>query len=193
MSAVDVPQHLGLGGRVAGEFAARPGSRRLATLASRWVLVAGIVSVGLVARHPWAPMSSMIVGATMMFAGVAAVGLAVRRARVTVDASGVRWGWDWIGFRLEADRIKRVDVYHDAIAFRQRRGSTWFLTACDWERFDALVLAVERSGIPLHRNARRAPIGARLQSYGRVLDGLLILTIVGVTAMVLLAIAAPPG
>jgi hypothetical protein len=187
MSATDVPVHAGLGGRIAGEFAARPAQRRLATWAARWVTLVGSIALGLALRKPFEPSATTIVVSTLMFAGFALVGLAVRRARVTVDAGGVRWGWDWLGFRLERDRIRAVDVYRDAIAFRQRRGSTWFLTAWDWERFDALVLSVERSGLALTRNDRRAPLGARLQSYGRVLDGLLVLTIVGVAVMVALA------
>jgi hypothetical protein len=189
VSGVDVPVHLGIGGRVAGEFAARPPARRLASVAARWVIVAGTLAVALATRRPWAPQATTVVVATMMFAGFAAVGLAVRRARVTVDSGGVRWGWDWLGFRLDRDRIRRVDVFEDAIAFRQRRGSTWFLTAWDWDRFDALVLAVERSGLELVRNEQRAPLGARLQSYGRVLDGLLVITIIGEGLMVALALS----
>lgn len=188
MSAVDVPQHTGLGGRVAGEFAARRGPRILAGVAARWVLIAGSIAAALAARRPWHPDADTIVVATLMFAGFAAVGLAVRRARVSVDASGVRWGWSWLGFRLERDKIRAVDVYRDAVALRPRRGSTWFLSARDWERYDALALAVERSGLPVTRHGDRgAPIGAKLQSYGRVLDGLLLLTIVGSTMLVAIA------
>ena len=188
MSAVDVPQHAGLGGRVAGEFAARRGPRILAGVAARWVLIAGSIAAALAARRPWHASSGTIVAATLMFAGFAAVGLAVRRARVSVDASGVRWGWSWLGFRMERDRIKEVVVYRDAVAIRPRRGSTWFLSARDWERYEALALAVERSGLPVTRqDDRGAPIAARLQSYGRVLDGLLVITMVGSTLLVAIA------
>ena len=51
MAATDVPLHLGLRGRVAGEFVARPGPRRLATIAVRWVIVNGGVAMALVGRH----------------------------------------------------------------------------------------------------------------------------------------------
>jgi hypothetical protein len=88
---------------------------------------------------------------------------------------------------MERDRIRQIEIFRDAIAMRPRRGSTWFLAAYDWDRFDALVFAVERSGLPTVRNDRRAPLGARLQSYGRVLDGLLVLTMVGATLIVGLA------
>ena len=188
MSAVDVPQHAGLGGRVAGEFAARRGPRILAGIAARWVLIAGSIAAALAARRPFSPDADTVIVATLMFAGFAAVGLAVRRARVSVDASGVRWGWSWLGFRMERDKIRHVDVYRDAVALRPRRGSTWFLSARDWDRYDALALAVERSGLPVTRHVDRgAPIGARLQSYGRVLDGLLLLTILGSTMLVAIA------
>jgi hypothetical protein len=188
MSAVDVPQHQGLGGRVAGEFGARRGPRLLAGIAARWVLIAGSLAAALAARRPFHPEADTIVVATLMFAGFAAVGLAVRRARVSVDASGVRWGWSWLGFRLERDTIRHADIYRDAVALRPRRGSTWYLSARDWDRWDALALAVERSGLTVIRHGDRgAPFGARLQSYGRVLDGLLLLTIAGSTLLVVLA------
>src|SRR5262249_55608076 len=121
------------------------------------------------------------------FAAFAAVGLAVRAARVTVDGGGVRWGWDWLGFRLDRDRIRKVDVYRDAIAVAPRRGSTWFLTAGDWGRLDALCYPVGRAGLAVARHDRGAPLAARLQSYGRVLDGLLVLTIAGSTLLVVVA------
>jgi hypothetical protein len=187
MSAVDVPLHLGLGGRVAGEFVARSGPRRLARRAARWVVIAAAIAIAIVLRRPWQPHSGLVLGSALMFAAFAGVGLAVRRARVSVSADGVRWGWGWLGVRLERDRIRAVDVYRDAVAFRHRRGSTWFLTAYDWDRFDALVLAVERSGLQTRRNAAGAPWLARLQSYGVFLDGLLWLAIVGSTLLVILA------
>jgi len=188
MSAVDVPLHAGLGGRIAGEFGARKGPRLLAGIAARWVLIAGSLASALAARRPYSPDARTVIVATLMFAGFAAVGLAVRRARVSVDASGVRWGWSWLGFRMERDRIVHVDLYRDAVALRPRRGSTWFLSARDWDRYDALALAVERAGLPATRHADRgAPFAARLQSYGRVLDGLLVLTILGSTLLVAIA------
>jgi hypothetical protein len=184
-----VPVYEGLGGRLAGTFAARPGARRLATVAAAFVALVGALAIGIASRHPWRAHSPTVIVWSLTFAGITGVGLAVRRARVTVDASGVRWGWGWLGFRLERDRIRAVDVFTDAIAFRPRRGSTWFLTAWDWDRFDALVLALERSGLALTRNDRRAPIGARLQSYGRALDGLLVIAMLGTALMLLLASA----
>jgi hypothetical protein len=189
VSAVDVPVHQGLGGRVAGEFAARPGPRRLAGIAARWVLGCGTVACALAARRPWAPGAVTIVVVSLMFAGFVGVGLAVRRARVTIEAGGVRWGWGWLGFRMERDRLRGVDVYRDAIAMRPRRGSAWFLSAYDWDRFDALVIAVERSGLAITRHDRDAPLAAKLQSYGKVLDGLLILTMLGSVLMIAVAVS----
>ena len=183
MSAVDVPQHLGLGGRVSGEFAARPGPRRLANLAMRWVAVAGAAAGGLAARNPFHAQASTVMVLALMFGAFAFVGLAVRRARITIEAGGVRWGWTWLGVRMERERIRAVDIYDDAIALRPQRGSAWFLSARDWERFDALTRAVERAGFDVTR-AGTAPLAARLQSYGRVLDGLMILAIIGSTMLV---------
>jgi len=184
VSAVDVPQHLGLGGRVAGEFAARPGPRRLANLAMRWVAVAGAAAAGLAARNPFHPHASTVMVLSLMFGAFAFVGLAVRRARITIEAGGVRWGWTWLGVRMERERIRAVDVYADAIALRPRRGSAWFLSARDWERYDAMTRAVTRAGFTVTTHARTAPLAAKLQSYGRVLDGLMLAAILGSSLLV---------
>jgi hypothetical protein len=187
MSAVDVPTYRGLGGRAAGDFAARPGARRLAGVAMRWVLIAGTVALAFAARRPADPAAVGVVVWALTLAAVAGVGLAVRRARVTIEPGGVRWGWRWLGVRIDRDRLRSVDVHADAVVLRPRRGSTWHLSARDWERFAALVAAVERAGLPVIRHVGRAPLGARLQSYGRVLDGLLVLTMLASTILVAVA------
>lgn len=189
MSAVDAPMHAGIGGRLAGQFAARPGPKRLATWAMRWVALAGAIAVALAARRPAAPGASSVVVLTLMFVGFAGVGLAVRRARVTIDTGGVRWGWGWLSVRMEREKVRSVDVYRDAIALRPGRGSTWFLSARDWDRFDAMTRAVTRVGWTVTLHDRRAPLRARLQSYGRVLDGLMIGAMLG-TAILLAAAAS---
>src|SRR5690606_26761851 len=105
---------------------------------------------------------------------VAAVGLAVRRARLRVDADGIRWGWHVMGFRMRRDRLREVRAYSDAIAVTPRRGSTWYLTRRDWSSFERMVDALGSARLPLVRATGRAPFGARLQGYGLVLDGLLV-------------------
>ena len=172
MSAVDVPPHRGLGGRAAGEFAARPGPRRLAGVAFLICLAVGAGTVALAARRPYDHATLVIL--PFMLVAIAGVGLAVRRARVTIGADGVRWGWSWLSVRMDGSRLLRVSIYPDAVALEPRRGSTWFLSARDWDRFPALTRAVERAGLPVAHHPTRAPWRARLQSYGRVLDGLLI-------------------
>jgi hypothetical protein len=172
MSAVDVPPHRGLGGRAAGEFAARTGPRRLAAVSFALSVLIGAGTVALAARRPYEHATLVIL--PFMLVAIAGVGLAVRRARVTVGADGVRWGWSWLSVRMDGSRLVRVSIYPDAVALEPRRGSTWFLSARDWDRFPALTRAVERAGLPVVHQASRAPWRARLQSYGRVLDGLMI-------------------
>ncbi len=190
MSATDVPLHLGLGGRVAGEFVARPGPRRLAQVAVRWVLVAGAVAVAVARRRQLEALAPAIAILATVFLSVTLVGLAVRRARVTIDAGGVRWGWGSLGVRMDRDRLRSVGVYTDAIALVPRRGSTWFLSARDWDRFDAMARAVARADLPVEVHPRRAPWRARLQSYGRVLDGLLLGAMLGASALIVVAATA---
>jgi len=183
VTAVDAPPGLGLGGRPTGEFAARPGPRRLAQAAFRVVALAAVLTV-LLARRTHDAVS-LVLAVTCV--AMASVGLAVRRARVAVDADGVRWGWSWAGVRMDRRRLQRADVFGDGVALVSRRGS-WFLAARDWDRFDALVRALGRAGLPVQELGTRAPFGSRLQSYGVVLDALMILAMIG--AMVVLVIAA---
>ena len=110
----------------------------------------------------------------MTCASVAGVGYAVRRARLRIDSGGVRWGWNEIGFRVTRDEVTSIDVYRDAVAVVQRRGSTWFVSARDWDLFERVPGALRRAGLPTAAHDRPAPIGARLQSYGVVLDLLLV-------------------
>jgi hypothetical protein len=69
------------------------------------------------------------------------------------------------------------------VALEARRGSWWFLAARDWDRFEALVRQLRRSELPLLDHDRAAPLRARLQSYGRFLDLLLLGTIVASVAV----------
>jgi hypothetical protein len=172
MSAVDVPPHRGLGGRAAGEFIARPGPRRLAAIAFVYSLVVGAATVALAARRPYEHATLVIL--PLMLVAIAGVGLAVRRARVTIGADGVRWGWSWLSVRMDVSRLAQVSLYRDAVALEPRRGSTWFLSARDWDRFAVLTRTVERAGLPVTQHGGAAPWRARLQSYGRVLDGLML-------------------
>jgi hypothetical protein len=73
------------------------------------------------------------------------------------------------------------------VALEARRGSWWFLAARDWDRFDAIVRQLRRAELPLTDHDRTAPLRARLQSYGRFLDLLLVGTI---TASVVVAVWA---
>jgi hypothetical protein len=109
----------------------------------------------------------------------------VRRAEVTITRDGVRWGWGVLGFHQSAARIVCAHVYGDGVAFEARRGSWWFLAARDWDRFDALVRQLRRTALPVRDHAGRAPWRARLQSYGRFLDAMLI----GATVAAMLTVA----
>jgi len=186
VTAIDAPPGLGLGGRPTGEFPARPGPRRLAGVAARWVVVCAAITLPL-ARRGGADPATLVVGALTCVA-VAAVGLAVRRARIAIDPDGIRWGWTGAAIRMPRARLVRAEVYDDGIALVSRRGP-WFLAARDWDRFDAMVRAVQRAGLPVAENGGRAPLRARVQGYGRFLDGLLVLAMVGATVLAVVAAA----
>jgi hypothetical protein len=185
VTAIDCPPGLGLGGAPIGEFSANPRSRRLAGAATRFAIVAMVGTV-VAARHQRDPSGVIVLAATAI--ALAGVGYAVRRARIAVDGDGLRWGWTAVGVRLAKDSLVRADVYADGVAMVQRRGS-WFLATRDWDRWDALVRALERAGMPLATIAGPAPWRARLQSYGKILDGLMVVAILAASAALVIAVA----
>ncbi|HTE55359.1 MAG TPA: hypothetical protein VK698_31110 [Kofleriaceae bacterium] len=175
MSAVDTPPGIAFAGRASGEFGCRRRPRRLAGRVFFMVLATSGTAAVLAVRRAPAQTTELLLAVSLMCASVAAVGYAVRRARLRVDADGVRWGWDDLGFRVTRDHITAIRVYRDAVAIEQQRGSTWYVSSRDWDLFDRVPGALRRAGLPLEVHDRRAPIGARLQSYGAVLDLLLVL------------------
>ena len=174
MSAVDAPLLSDAAGVAAGEFASRRRPRRLAARVFYLVLVTSAVTILLALRRFHSATSEVLLAASLMCLCVAGVGHAVRRARVRIDADGVRWGWDSLHVRVRRDRLQGIDVYRDAIAVRPQRGSTWYLSGHDWDGFDRMPGALRRAGLPSEERPRRAPVRARLQSYGIVLDLLLV-------------------
>ena len=174
MSAVDAPPGIAFAGVAAGEFVSRRRPRRLAGRVMFLVLVTGAVTLAIGIRRAPLATAELLLAVPLICWSVAAVGYAVRRARLRVDRDGVRWGWNDIGFRVTRDRMERIDLYRDAIAVRQRRGSTWYLSGHDWDLFQRMPGVLRRAGLPVESHERRAPIGARLQSYGIVLDLLLL-------------------
>jgi hypothetical protein len=187
MSVVDLPPGIGLVGTPLGTFKAPPFARRLSLLALVVVLVLGAITWAFVFKHPYRWHASTQFVLPIAFAAFATLGFLVRRARVAITRDGVRWGWANLGFTQEAARIVHAHVYADGIALEAKRGSWWFLAARDWERFDVLVRYLRRAELPIKDHDGRAPLRARLQSYGRFLDGLLIASMVGAFAVMLWA------
>jgi hypothetical protein len=173
MSAVDAPPGIAFAGQPAGEFIARGRSRRLAYRMFVFVTFAGVLTLVLAARRLHAPMIEFLLVAPLVCMSVAFVGFAVRSAHLRIDADGVRWGWSLAGFRMRLERIKAVNAYTDAVALSPKRGSTWYLSRRDWDDFDRVRRALRRAQIGFETHDRRAPVGAKLQSYGLVLEFLL--------------------
>jgi hypothetical protein len=188
MSAVDLPPGIGLVGTPLGTFHAPTRARRLARISLIVVIVLGAITWALVARHPYRRSASTQVVLPIAFAAFAGLGFIVRRARVAVTRDGVRWGWTSFGFHQPAARIATAHVYRDGIALEARRGAWWFIAARDWDRFDVLVRHLRRAELPLSDHAGNAPLRARLQSYGRFLDLLLVGSVIGAAAVMLWAV-----
>ncbi len=187
MSALDLPPGIGLVGTPLATFEAPRRARRLATISLVLVLVLGAITWALVARHPFRRGASTQVVLPIAFAAFAGLGFVVRRARVAITRDGVRWGWTSFGFHQPAARLTVAHIYDDGVALEARRGSWWFIAARDWERFDVLVRQVRRVELPVRDHGGKAPLRARLQSYGRFLDWLLIGSVIGAAAVMLWA------
>ncbi|MBS1121802.1 MAG: hypothetical protein H6Q90_4030 [Deltaproteobacteria bacterium] len=179
MSAVDLPPGIGLVGSPLGVFHAPSRARRLALLAFVVVTVLGVLTWYLVSKHPWRRGATVQIVLPVAFALFALLGLTVRAARIAVTRDGVRWGWTSLGFHQQASRITRAHVYRDGVALEARRGSWWFLAARDWDRFEVLVRQLRRTELTIAEHDGQAPLRARLQSYGRFLDALLVTSMMG--------------
>ncbi|MBK9029725.1 MAG: hypothetical protein IPL61_00025 [Myxococcales bacterium] len=190
MAAIDTPPGLDLPGALVGWFRARAAPRRLAHRGLLATIAASALAAALTRRHPPADHGSARL--TVLLTAVALCGLAVavRRAKIGIARDGVRWGWGGLTVHLDARRITVVRTYRDAIAFVPRRGSAWFLFRRDWDRFEELRRAVAAARLPTEELDRRAPWSARLQGYGVVLDGLVV---VAVAAAVVTAAIAGGG
>ncbi len=188
MSAVDAPPGIAFAGQPAGEFVARPRARRLARGVLVFVVLTGAVTLVVAARRIYAPMVEFVLVAPLMCVSIAGVGYAVRRAHLRLDVEGIRWGWKFAGVRMRPERLKQVRAYRDAIALTPKRGSTWYLSRHDWDRFERVLPALREARIDYIVEDRRAPMAARLQSYGIVLDGLLVMNAVIATTALVVAI-----
>jgi hypothetical protein len=188
VSALDLPPGLGLTGTPLAEFCAPPRARRLAVIAVIVAIALGALAWYLALQPPVRrlPRASQLV-APVALALLALLGLAIRSARLAVTRDGVRWGWSALGFHQPASRIVRAHVYRDGVALEARRGTWWFLAARDWERYDALVRQLRRAGLPIADHDRTAPLRARLQSYGRFLDAMMVFAIVASIVIVVWA------
>ena len=188
MTAIDSPPGVALPGRAAGEFSARRQGRALAGKGLFYVLAVGAVIVYLATRNLHRPGASGLVILVGVCLSLAAVALAVRRARVRVDSGGIAWGWSVGGVRMGRDRIERVESYPDGVAAVARRGSRWFLPARDWEGLDRMPAALRRAGLPVSERAERAPLRARMQGYGLALDIMVVLDALVITGALAVAL-----
>lgn len=187
MSALDFPPGIGLVGTPLATFVAPRRSRRLAGIALLLVVVLLVVTWKLVARHWWRWYASTQAVLPVAFSLFAIVAYGVRTAKLSITRDGVRWGWTSLGFTQSATQIVTAHVYSDGVALEAKRGSKWFLSARDWDRFDVLVRQLRRAELPVKEYVGKAPLRQRLQSYGRFLDALVIGSVAGGVAVALWA------
>lgn len=187
MSLVDVPPGIPLPGRAAGEFAARAVSVRLARRALGFVALVAVIAFVLRDRGRLRGNELLLTGPIIALS-IGAIGYAIRRAHLRVDRDGVRWGWAALGFRVPRHRLVRAIAYRDAIGFVREGGSSWYLARHDFDGYERLPVALRAAGIPFEVDPGRAPLRARLQTYGVALDLLLVLDVGFAGLMLVLAL-----
>jgi hypothetical protein len=174
MSAIDLPPGIGLQGTPLGVFRSPRRARRIALASTSCVIALGALTWYFASQHPWRSGASLQLVLPAALALFGLLGIAVRHARLAVSRDGVRWGWTSLGFTQQTSRVAKAHVYRDGITLQAKRGSWWFLAARDWDRFDALVRQLRRTEMEIVDHDTKAPYRARMQSYGRFLDFMLI-------------------
>lgn len=187
MSALDLPPGIGLRGTPLAMFRAPDPARRLAWISLGCVIVFGGLTWAFVSRHPYHRHSSAQVVLPIAFGMFSTLGLLVRSAKLEVTRDGVRWGWQSLSFSQDVAKLKTAHVWRDGITLERKGGGTWFLGARDWGRFEALTKQLRRVELPFQNHDRNAPLRARMQSYGRFLDGLLVGSIIAAFGVMLWA------
>jgi hypothetical protein len=191
LSAVDFPPGIGLVGTALGRFRSPAPARRLTKRAFALCVICAVVTWITIARryNPSYPgRDSTFAVVPLALCGVATLGYLIRTASVSVGRDGVRWGWSWLSFTRQAERIVRVGLYQQGVEIAGRRGSPWFLAARDWADFPEMTRQLQRSGMPVAQYTGPAPWRSRMQSYGAVLDALLILATLGSVVVMLVAV-----
>mgnify|MGYP001598920888 CR=1 FL=1 len=185
MSVVDAPPGLDFAGAAAGEFRSRTRPRRLARFAFFVCLFDGVATFALAMRQFYNPGTTILMVGPLLCLSLAAVGLAVRSARVRVEREGLHWGWPGLGFRIAREELSAVGVYGGAVAIQRKRGTPWYLSRYDWDQFDELPKVLSDAGYSIEHCEGRVPLRARMQAYGVVLDGLMVMAVIG-SALLLL-------
>ncbi len=178
MSVVDVPPGRDFEGPTLGEFRSRPGPYRLARIAFYLSLVDAGITYVLLYRNRFGPQASTLAVLTLVCVSVAGVGFAVRRARVRIDAGGIRWGWAALGGRIGPARIKALHYYEKGMTVIRTTGSPWYISGYDWAPYGDIPKVCADAGLPLVRRPGAPPLRARMQAYGVALDVLVICTLV---------------
>tara|TARA_R110002073_G_scaffold24260_9_gene82165 strand:- start:94596 stop:95156 length:561 start_codon:yes stop_codon:yes gene_type:complete len=183
VSVVDAPPGRDFAGPALGEFRSRPGPKRLA----RAVLLMSIIDAAITYSLMRGSLTSAFIILPMVCVSIAAVGFAVRSAIVRIDVGGIQWGWGELGFRIGPARIKMLHLYERGLVVIRTSRAPWYLARHDWGRFEKVANVCEKAGLALERKTGRAPLRAQMQAYGVVLDGLMVVNLIGSGLIVVMA------
>ncbi len=166
MSYLDAPVRFDPTGGNSKEHAAPEAAKRLALICF-WSCLLLLLLGGVVHRNTTETLGMTVHAAAF---AMSCVGTFVRSARISVDDAGVLWRVSGVRFRLKLSRIKEVHAFDDSVGLVPKRGSNWYLSAGDWENFEELKKQLLKLPVSSDTYDRNAPLLAKLQAYGRMLN-----------------------
>jgi len=178
VSAQDCPPGMSLSALARHEFAAKTYAKRLAWLIFAAVLFVSGATIYFIGKNMYMDQASVFLAGPLFCFLVAGLGVLIRSAKLRFFTDRIQWSLPYFEFSLPVAKLSKVVAYGQTIAFEPRKGSTWFISDRDWNEFNKVPDALASCGFEVEsKTDEPIPWKARVQSYGLVLDGLLVVNL----------------
>lgn len=191
MGAVDCPPGLTLAGLARFEFGAKSYAKKLAWTVFVSVVVISVVTVHYIGKNFSLDKASVVLAGPLFCFMIATLGIVVRSAKLRFFEDRIQWSIPYLQFSMQRAKLKSVLSYKNTLAFVAQKGSSWFVTDRDWKEFAMMQDALLSCGYEVSsKEEKKTPLKAKLQSYGHVLDGLLVLNLLASVGLLWFAFSA---
>ena len=175
MGAVDCPPGLTLSGLARFEFEAKSYAKKLAWVVFVSVVVVSGATVYFIGKNFNLDKASVVLAGPLFCFMIAALGVVIRSAKLRIFEEKIQWSIPYFQFALPKEKVANVVSYTNTLAFVAQKGSSWFVTERDWKEFPRMEDAVTSCGYQVSsKKSEKTPLKAKMQSYGHVLDALLV-------------------